>query len=130
MPTTASLTNSLNLPASMEIINENGNTDNNSYEILFATILRLGELDTEANNIFINTNTTTICKYNAGRLKRIVNCDNAGSVSIYDNTVASGTIIATIDTAKALGTLDFDVPFSNGLTVVTSGGAEVVIIYE
>lgn len=127
---TASLTTSLNLPATMEIINENGNTTNSSYEILFATILRLGELNTEAIYKFINTNTTTVCKYNAGRLQRILNVDNAGSITIYDNTAATGTIIAEIDTAKALGTLDFDISFSNGLTVVTENGAQIVVIYE
>ena len=129
-PTTTSLTTTLNLPVTMEIINENGNTTDNSYEILFATILRLGELETEAEYKFISTNTTTVCKSNAGRLKRILNVDNAGSVTIYDNTAASGTIIATIDTGKALGTLDFDIPFSIGLTIVTATGAKVVVVYE
>ncbi len=61
---------------------------------------------------------------------RIVNLDNAGSVTIYDNTAASGTQIAVIDTAKALGTLDFEYDFSIGLTVVTAGGAKVTVIYE
>jgi len=32
--------------------------------------------------------------------------------------------------AKALGNLDFNISFSNGLTVVTETGAKVVIIYE
>ena len=63
-------------------------------------------------------------------LKRIVNVDNAGTVTIYDNTAASGTQISVIDTAKALGTLDFDAPFSNGLTIVTASGAKVTAIYE
>ena len=130
MPTTASLTNTLNLPATAEIINENGNTTDNSYEILFATILRLGELTTNATSEYIGTNTTTVLKYNAGTLQRIVNLDNAGTVTIYDNTVASGTVIATIDTTKALGTLEFNAPFSNGLTVVTSLGAKISVIYE
>ena len=128
--TSTSLTNTLNLPVKMEVINENGNTINNSYEILFATILRLGDIETESEYKFINTNTTTICKYNSGRLKRILNVDNAGSVTIYDNTAASGDVIATIDSAKALGTLDFDIPFSDGLTVVTSGNSKIVVVYE
>lgn len=32
--------------------------------------------------------------------------------------------------AKALGTLDFNVPFSTGLTIVVAGGAKIVVIYE
>jgi hypothetical protein len=59
-----------------------------------------------------------------------VNVDNAGSVTVYDNTAASGTVLATIDTGKALGTLDFDVAFGTGLTVVTASGAKVVVVYE
>lgn len=55
---------------------------------------------------------------------------NAGNVTVYDNTAASGTQIAVIDTAKALGTLEFNAPFSNGLTVVTASGAKVSVIYE
>jgi len=63
-------------------------------------------------------------------LQRITNVDNAGSVTIYDNTAASGTVICVIDTAKALGTLEFNVPFSTGLTIVSASGAKVVAIYE
>lgn len=39
-------------------------------------------------------------------------------------------LFMTIDTGKALGTLDFDVPFSEGLTVVTSLGAKIVVVFE
>jgi len=59
-----------------------------------------------------------------------VNLDNAGTVTVYDNTAASGKQIAVIDTAKALGDLSFNAPFSNGLTVVTAGGAKITVVYE
>ena len=52
------------------------------------------------------------------------------SVTVYDNTAASGTQIAVIDTAKALGTLEFDCPFNTGLTVVSASGAKVTVVYE
>lgn len=56
--------------------------------------------------------------------------DNAGTVTIYDNTAASGTQIAVIDTAKTLGTLEFNCGFSIGLTIVVASGAKVVVVYE
>lgn len=127
---TESLITYQDLPITIEIENENDNTTDNGFEVLFATILRLGNLETESQYKYIGTDTTTVCKYGAGRLKRIVNVDNAGDVTVYDNTEASGTQIAVIDTAKALGTLDFDVPFNDGLTIVTATSAKVVVIYE
>jgi len=127
---TAALTNTLNLGVYMENINSGGNDTNNTFVVRFACIQRLGLLQTDPTYKYISTNTTTICKYGAGELTRIVNVDNAGSVTIYDNTSATGTIIATIDTAKALGDLTFGVPFSNGLTIVTATGAKIVVVYE
>ena len=117
-------------PIRIENNNSGGSTSDVDFCAVGMTIIRFGKIETEAAHKFINTNTTTICKYGAGRLKRILNVDNAGNITIYDNTSATGTVIATIDTAKALGTLDFDIPFSNGLTVVTATSAKVVVIYE
>jgi hypothetical protein len=125
-----STTNTLTLPVCGDNINSGGNTTDNSFEVRFATIIRLGALNSAPIYKYIGTNTTTVCKYGAGELIRVVNVDNAGAVTLYDNTEASGTVIAIIDSAKALGTLDFEAPFSNGLTVVTATGAKVVLIYE
>jgi hypothetical protein len=130
MASDSALTETQDLPITIEIINENGNTDDNSYEVLFATVLGLGQLKTNAAYKYIGANATTVCKYGAGELTRIVNLDNAGTVTIYDNTAASGDIIAVIDSAKALGTLDFNAPFNNGLTIVTATGAKITVIYE
>lgn len=120
----------MTFPIRFENINYNGNTVNVSLVCSGAVILRQGQLKTNPIYNFISTNTTTVLKYGAGNLHKIVNCDNAGTTTIYDNTVASGSQIAVIDTAKALGDLSFNAPFNNGLTVVTSGGAKVAIIYE
>ena len=118
------------LPSCMENINSNGNTTNNIFVVFFASIVRLGKLDSESIYKYIGTNTTTVCKYGAGRLLRINNLDNAGTITIYDNTSAAGTIIAAIDAAKVLGTINFECPFNNGLTIVTATNAKLVVIYE
>jgi hypothetical protein len=54
----------------------------------------------------------------------------SGNVTVYDNTAASGTVIATITAGNAPTTLTFNVPFNIGLTVVTGIGANATVIYE
>lgn len=127
---TAPSCNTLTLPIRMENNNSGGNTTDNAFEVRFATVVRLGELQTAGVARYIGTNTTTILKYDAGTLQSIINNDNAGTVTIYDNTAATGTQIAVVDAAKALGTLNFNAPFSVGLTIVTAGGAKITVVYE
>lgn len=117
-------------PIKIENINDNDNATNNEFHVTGAAINRLVSYLTNPTYKFIGTNTTTVCKYTSGVLHALVNLDNAGTVTIYDNTAASGTQIAVIDTSKALGTLSFDAPFNNGLTIVTALGAKVTVIYE
>ena len=124
-----SLTETLEFPIRFENYNE-GNTTDNGIVAFNCSIFRKGELMTNPTCKYIGTNTTTVCKYSAGKLHRITNLDNAGTVTVYDNTAASGKQIAVIDTAKALGTLEFGCPFSNGLTVVSASGAKVTVVYE
>ena len=49
---------------------------------------------------------------------------------IDGSTFGVGSRKDGVDTAKALGSLQFDAPFSNGLTIVTSGGAKICVTYE
>lgn len=127
---TTSLTNTLTLPITMENINSNGNNTNNEFEILTVTVCRFGNLQTAATYKYISSATTTVCKYGAGNLHTIVNNDNVGSVIVYDNTAGSGTIIASIDLSKVLGTLTFDIQYSTGLTLVTTGSVKITVVYD
>ncbi len=70
----------------------------------------------------VSTNTTTNIKSGAGFLHRIT-VNNPGSswtITVYDSTSGSGTKLATI-TPSLVGSLEYDVEFTTGLTVVTSG---------
>ena len=118
------------LPVKMENINSGGNTTDNGFQIFFASIQRLGESISAPAYKYISSNATTVCKYGAGTLQRVNNLNNAGTITIYDNTAGSGTLIAVIDAAKVLGSIEFNVPFNNGLTIVTATGAITTIIYE
>ena len=84
----------------------------------------------------LNSTGTTTIKSGAGILRRVVvNTNGSGSntFTIYDNTVGSGTVIATIDTVNAVGGFfEYGLAFSIGLTVVSATGtsADITVIYE
>ena len=79
---------------------------------------------------------TTTVKSGAGTLVKIVyNKPIASSVvTIYDNTAASGTKIATITNPVALLQqqlyLPYEVKFSTGLTLVTSAADDITVVYR
>lgn len=83
----------------------------------------------------INTATTTVVKSGTGTLKNIsINSKGtvASLVTVYDNTAASGTTIAKIDSLNLSGDFFFDVKFNTGLTIVTTGtvAPDITVIYK
>jgi hypothetical protein len=77
------------------------------------------------NYTHLNANGTTTIKSGAGLLHTLtINIKGASgnTVTLYDNTSGSGTVIAAIDPTANLVTLDFDVAFLTGLTVVIATG--------
>lgn len=86
----------------------------------------------------ITTATTTTVKSGAGVLHSL--CVNkfvaSATVTIYDNTAASGTLIATITNPATLldegglGCDVFDAAFSTGLTIVTVGAQDITATYR
>jgi len=124
-------TGSITLPVTMENNNDNGQDADIELHCVGAIIAREGELATGSVFKYIAGAATMIMKYGAGRLHTVVNNDNSGSVILYDNTAGSGTVIASIDLAKVLGSLDFHLSFSNGLTAVSTGaGVKITVVYE
>ena len=86
------------------------------------------KVETRNNGTYISTATTTVCKTGAGLLHTItVTGGTAGTIVVYDNTAASGTILASFSSTNALATYTFNVSFSIGLTVVTSAATLVTI---
>lgn len=87
------------------------------------------------NEIFeyrnITTATTTVVKSGAGVLKAItVNSTAAGTITVYDNTSAAGTKIATLKTSVVEGTYEFNVAFGTGLTIVTGAASDITVSYR
>lgn len=80
------------------------------------------------SNTYISTAVTTTVKTGAGLLHTlVVNGGTAGTVIVYDNTAASGTILASFDSTNALNTYTFDCAFSTGLTIITSAATKVSV---
>lgn len=124
-------TNILTQPIRFENINNNGSVSDVIMDCLGVVIIRLGELTTNPTYKYIaGAQTGVVLKVGAGDLHTVVNTNNAGSITLWDNTAASGDIIAIIDLAKVLGTLTFNAPFSNGLTITSTGACFVTITYE
>lgn len=78
--------------------------------------------------------TTTTVKSGAGYLHLItINTKGASSntLTVYDNTAGSGTVIAVIDTTVAPGPFGFNCTFQTGLTLVsaTGTGADLTVSY-
>lgn len=80
------------------------------------------------SNTYISSATTTVVKTGAGLLHTIVIGETAaGATTIYDNTAASGTIIAVLKASIAEQTFTFDAAFAIGLTVVTAGASKISV---
>lgn len=79
---------------------------------------------------------TTVVKADKGILRSIIinKAVATGVVTVYDNTAASGTKIATITQPAAVvqsqAVLGYNVRCSIGITVVTSAADDITIIFE
>lgn len=80
------------------------------------------------------TSTTTTCKSGAGVVHTLViNTRGATStISCYDNTAASGTSIAIVDTTLSTTAFAYDINFTTGLTCITAGTTpgDITISYK
>ncbi len=84
----------------------------------------------------IGTSTTTNgIKSAAGTLVRVV-VNQTGTVAslitVYDNTTATGTVIAVIDGLTRTGNYDYDCAFATGLSVITTGTAapDITVVWR
>jgi hypothetical protein len=76
---------------------------------------------------------TTVIAGGPGRLSRIVVNGGTltGTITVYDNTAASGTKIATIGANQVVGyNFVYNCQFRVGLTVVTSANVDITVIAD
>jgi hypothetical protein len=96
-------------------------------------ITRLGAITTNPQFFHGTTAADTILKYGGGKLHSIVLNNPGGTlISIYDNTSGTGNAIAIINTPSTADpcTLDYHLPFQNGLHIVSTGTWDFTLIYE
>lgn len=134
LPTTTFFSQTLNLPVTLQNIN-GAITSNHTMTVGVAFISRTGELNTESNYAHITAAATTVCKFGAGRIHKIlVNNPTNCTITVYDNTSAVAPVIAVITSSTGASVnpypILFDCPFNNGLTIVTSVTIDLTIIYE
>lgn len=79
----------------------------------------------------ITTATTTVVKAGSGYLKNItINNTVASTITIYDSTAGSGTLIGTLEASVTPRTLHYDLHFATGLTIVTAGASDLTVVYQ
>lgn len=123
-------------PVRYENNNSGGSTTNVQLFGRGAILQRYGPDQTSPQGKNMVGAATTTWKIGSGRLHRIVvnNSNVNGTITVYDNTAASGTKLATITlTAAALApvTVDYGVDFNTGLTIVTSAAAtDITVVYD
>lgn len=93
----------------------------------------------EAGRPYVNitTATTTTVKSTKGFLHSIIinTLVASATITIFDNTTGTGTKIGTITlpstiTGDPASSLIYDLSFSTGLTIVTSGATDITVVYR
>lgn len=124
---------SLEVPVTIQNNNSGGGTANVNIKAYVDIIYRQGYLLQQPTSAHISSATTSVLKYAGGYLHRItLNNPTNNAITIYDNTAASGTVIGIINPGASSTpvTLDYGLPFSTGLTIVTAGTPDLTVVYE
>ena len=78
---------------------------------------------------YISTAATTTVATGKGILKRIVLTETAvGTITVYDNTAASGTILAVFKASVVEQTFEIGARFSIGCTIVTAAASKLTAV--
>lgn len=91
--------------------------------------------NTKGTNVVSGASTTTVIKTGAGFLSGIVinTPITAATLTIYDNTAASGTKLGTVLLPVTVGAptrIAYDCNFSTGLTIVSTGlNLDFTVVY-
>lgn len=137
VPTTAPQTGDLNLPAFASNTNAGGSTTSVALDVWNMSILRLSSSTPRPQYVRNALNGTVTCKQGPGQLQRIiVNSGGAAAntITVYDNTAGSGTIIAVIAGASTVAgsVLAYNLDFYTGLTIVSATGtaADITVVFD
>lgn len=132
--TSAPLVDSMLLYITVENSNTTSTSGSASVYSAMMVVQALTAFNTQPLTANIESNGTYTLKLSGGTLRCIINMDNVGTCYVYDNTSAANPKLAPqIDCTRVLGAIQFGrdgINFNKGLTVVTAGGAKLLVIYE
>jgi len=135
--TTAPITSNRNFVVFGSNINTASATGTCNIYSTAMSLSRLGASFTQSKFLNLTTAGTYVLKGSPSRLhKVVVNQRTATTLTLYDYTSASGTLIGTMDLSggavqgNAVGAYVYDVDTNIGLTAVLSGTSDVTVIYE
>jgi len=96
------------------------------------SISRLGEAHSNPRATNVVGAATTLLKTGPGGLHRIIVGNPAGTITVYDSTTGSGTVILTLALTGLATPSPFEVgcEFSNGCTAVSTAASNITYIYE
>lgn len=82
------------------------------------------------NPRYISTATTTLVATGSGVLHELSLTETAaGTITVYDNTAASGTILAVLKASIVEGDYLHDLAYSIGLTIVTAAASKLTVAW-
>lgn len=104
-----------------------------SGERVNAQANQFGELSIQYRNKYKNITSSgaTVVKSGSGRLHGISFSQNSGiTVTVYDNTAASGTVIALFQSQNMVFVGPLGCEFTTGLTINQSGSNNITVYYQ
>lgn len=113
-----------------------GSSSNHLLEVRTPSIDRMGASHSEPLFHLTSAAETVTLKTGPGKLQRIVIGDSAslsGTLTVYDNTAASGTVMELFDLVQAVpgSSVELNESFSTGLTYVTTGAnLSILFLWE
>ena len=131
-PTTAIFSGEMTVPIGISVV-VGASAASRVVECWNASVLRFGKELTRPKSTYIAADATTLCKTGAGTLHSLIVGDGSnGTVLVYDGLTAGGTLIMSLGVLNTTppNSMAIGLDFFTGLTVVTSAGNKVTVIYD
>ncbi len=114
----------VHLTLGARVENINGNTTDNMLLTRGFSCSRVGSTSSEPDSVTVNAAGSAVLKNSPGQLLEVLITDTGvggASLELFDNTVAVGTPIATVDLTTSLISLPFNRRLNNGLAYTATG---------
>lgn len=128
------LCGTLSLKIGLENSNSASTTTAATLECRVATIVRLGKETGRPRTYYVASAGTNVLKRSPGTLRRVIvgtRGTGGATVTFYDAVNAGGQPLFVLDGVNSLGTIELDVDFFEGLSMVTASGiGSITVLYD